>query len=48
LGGHPGQPGRVTLNGKPVDTPKGIITLHQDDILELQTPGGGGFDAPRN
>ena len=48
LGGQPGRPGRVTLNGGPVDAPKGIITLHQGDILELQTPGGGGFDSPRN
>lgn len=42
-GGQAGQPGYITLNGIPIDTPKGIVTLRQGDILELQTPGGGGF-----
>ncbi len=47
-GGEPGQPGRFEINGRSVSTP-GKIELMRDDVVRLETPGGGGFGAaPRS
>jgi N-methylhydantoinase B len=43
LGGSPGTVGHVHRNGRPVDNPKGIVSLETGDILEFGLPGGGGF-----
>ena len=45
LGGGPGLPGRVLLNGKLM---RGKETFHMraGDVLHLETPGGGGYGAP--
>ena len=45
LGGHEGARGQVNLNGQPID-PKLTHTVEPDDVLELITPGGGGFYPP--
>ena len=42
LGGEDGARGEVKLNGTPID-PKLTHTVEPDDVLELVTPGGGGF-----
>lgn len=47
LGGGPGKPGRVHVNGAPVEHAKGRIDLLQGDVLELGLPGGGGFGTPK-
>lgn len=45
LGGEDGARGQVNLNGQPID-PKQTHTVQPDDVLELITPGGGGFYPP--
>lgn len=45
LGGAPGRVGHVLRNGAPVPNPKGVIDLHEGDVLELALPGGGGYGA---
>jgi N-methylhydantoinase B len=44
-GGRRGAPGYVALNGAPL-TGKETLTFRQGDVLELQTPGGGGYGDP--
>ena len=46
FGGRHGSPGRVLLNGAPIN-PKESRLLHPGDLLEITTPGGGGFGDPR-
>lgn len=43
LGGEPGKPGCVSVNGVPVMHAKGRVDLKKGDVLELSLPGGGGF-----
>lgn len=45
FGGQPGAPGAVILNGQPID-PKVTHIVHAGDVLELRTPGGGGYGPP--
>jgi N-methylhydantoinase B len=44
LGGLPGRPGKVLLNGRPA--PMTAMTLAPGDSIELQLPGGGGVGPP--
>jgi N-methylhydantoinase B len=46
-GGHAGALGSIRLNGVPVEEPKASMVLKKNDLLEVITPGGGGFDDPR-
>jgi N-methylhydantoinase B len=41
-GGEPGQPGRDLLNGRPLAA-KVTRSLAADDLVRIETPGGGGF-----
>jgi N-methylhydantoinase B len=41
-GGAPGAPGRFLVNGKPVSEAR-KLTMKPDDVVLLETPGGGGF-----
>ena len=41
-GGAAGAPGIFLINGKPVSEPR-KLTMQPDDIIHLQTPGGGGY-----
>ncbi len=44
-GGNDGRPGRTLRNG--VELPAFVTTdLEQDDVLTVETPGGGGWGAP--
>jgi N-methylhydantoinase B/oxoprolinase/acetone carboxylase alpha subunit len=45
-GGADGQPGRNLLNGRPVAS-KVAGELRPGDRLRIETPGGGGYGAPR-
>ena len=45
-GGTPGAPGRVSLADGTVLPNKGEVTLAEDQVLVLETPGGGGFGDP--
>ena len=45
-GGASGAAGRFTVNGKPVNEAR-KITLAPEDVVVLETPGGGGFGPPR-
>jgi N-methylhydantoinase B len=45
-GGGPGAPGEVRVDGQPVD-PKKIAVLETGAVIDLATPGGGGF-GPRD
>jgi len=48
-GGEPGQPGRIGLqqNGVEQDLPgKCSIPVQKDDVLTIETPGGGGYGKP--
>ena len=45
-GGAPGAAGRFTVNGRPVNEAR-KITLAPEDVVVLETPGGGGFGPPR-
>jgi N-methylhydantoinase B len=44
-GGKPGAAGRFLVNGKPVREAK-KLTLQPDDVVLLETPGGGGYGRP--
>lgn len=41
-GGEPGKAGRFLVNGKPVSEAR-KITMQPDDVVLLETPGGGGY-----
>ena len=43
-GGDPGKAGRFLVNGKPVSEAR-KITMQPDDVVLLETPGGGGYGA---
>ena len=45
-GGGPGMPGRCTINGKPFSDSR-KLTMNPGDYIVLETPGGGGYGAPR-
>lgn len=45
FGGEAGSPGAVVLNGQAID-PKVTHFVESGDLLELRTPGGGGFGPP--
>jgi N-methylhydantoinase B len=46
-GGRAGRAGRATLNdGEPLH-PKRTVFIQPGDVVDLQTPGGGGFFDPR-
>ena len=45
FGGQPGALGEVNLNGRPID-PKVTHVVQPGDLLEIITPGGGGFGPP--
>ena len=47
LGGGPGRSGAARLNGEALPTHGGLI-LNGGDLLELETPGGGGLGLPAN
>jgi len=47
FGGEPGAAGRFSVNGEPVTT-QARITLHPDDIIRLDLPGGGGYGTAEN
>ena len=42
VGGEPGAPGRNTLNGEALP-PKTTVELAAGDVLQVETPGGGGW-----
>jgi len=44
-GGLPGAPGRIMLNGRQVPA-KATLDLRANDLLRIETPGGGGFGEP--
>jgi N-methylhydantoinase B len=44
-GGGPGAAGRFLVSGKPMHEAK-KLTLKPDDVVLLETPGGGGYGAP--
>jgi N-methylhydantoinase B len=44
-GGEPGKPGRNALNGEELP-PKASRELGEDDVVEVRTPGGGGWGEP--
>ena len=41
-GGAPGEGGRFLVNGKPVSEAR-KMTMRPDDVVLLETPGGGGY-----
>jgi N-methylhydantoinase B len=41
-GGDDGRPGRNLLNGRDLP-PKVTCELHEDDVVTVETPGGGGW-----
>jgi N-methylhydantoinase B/oxoprolinase/acetone carboxylase alpha subunit len=43
LGGQPGAPGAVRINGRQVDIKDSPFTLAPGDCIGISTPGGGGF-----
>jgi N-methylhydantoinase B len=43
--GGPGRPGRNLLNGREL-LAKCQVDLKPDDVLTIETPGGGGWGAP--
>lgn len=45
-GGGAGAPGRCTINGLPFSDSK-KLTMKPDDVVVLETPGGGGYGVPR-
>ena len=45
FGGQAGGRGEVNLNGQPID-PKLTHVVQPGDLLELVTPGGGGYGPP--
>jgi N-methylhydantoinase B len=44
-GGKPGAAGRFLVNGEPVSTAK-KLALNPNDVVLLETPGGGGYGPP--
>jgi len=44
-GGDPGAAGRFVVNGKPFSEARKVL-MNPDDVVLLETPGGGGFGAP--
>src|SRR5712691_8209244 len=44
-GGKPGAAGRFLVNGRPVSTAK-KLALNPEDVVLLETPGGGGYGPP--
>ncbi|WP_460452418.1 hydantoinase B/oxoprolinase family protein [Alsobacter sp. SYSU BS001988] len=44
-GGMPGKAGRFQINGRDVSEPR-KLTMQADDVVLLETPGGGGFGSP--
>jgi N-methylhydantoinase B/oxoprolinase/acetone carboxylase alpha subunit len=44
-GGKPGAAGKFLVNGKPVSEAR-KLTMQPDDVVLLETPGGGGFGKP--
>jgi N-methylhydantoinase B len=46
-GGEPGAPGRNLLNGAELPA-KVTIALEADDVVTIETPGGGGFGRPES
>ncbi len=44
LGGSPGAPCRIWVNGELIDTD--LLDLQPNDVLTIQLPGGGGFGSP--
>jgi N-methylhydantoinase B len=45
FGGEPGAVGRFLVNGEPVRTQR-RMDLAPGDLVRLELPGGGGYDAP--
>jgi N-methylhydantoinase B/oxoprolinase/acetone carboxylase alpha subunit len=45
-GGRPGAAGHFLINGKPIRQ-AGKLTLKPDDVVLLETPGGGGYGTPK-
>jgi len=45
-GGEPGAPGRNLLNGEQIPA-KVALDVRAEDVLTMETPGGGGFGKPR-
>jgi N-methylhydantoinase B len=43
LGGSPGSPVRISLNGAPVTNAKRRLLLSPGDVLVIDGPGGGGY-----
>jgi N-methylhydantoinase B/oxoprolinase/acetone carboxylase alpha subunit len=41
-GGEPGAPGSFTINGKPISAAHKLL-LQPEDVVSLETPGGGGY-----
>jgi N-methylhydantoinase B/oxoprolinase/acetone carboxylase alpha subunit len=41
----PGKAGRFQINGRDVSEPR-KLTMQADDVVLLETPGGGGFGSP--
>jgi N-methylhydantoinase B len=46
-GGGAALPGRNLLNGDPLPA-KCRVSLNAGDVLTIETPGGGGWGAPRH
>ncbi len=47
MGGQPGAPGRIRIQGREPDIPgKGELRVQDGDYLIFETPGGGGFGDP--
>lgn len=42
-GGECGAPGRIFKNGAEVADAKGVVLVDPGDVIELRTPGGGGY-----
>jgi N-methylhydantoinase B len=47
LGGRPGAPGEIVLNGGGRPNPKSRVALSTSDVVHVNTPGGGGYGDPR-
>ena len=46
LGGRPGAPGEIVLNGGSRPNPKARVGLKTGDVVHVNTPGGGGYGDP--
>ena len=46
LGGRPGAPGELLINGQEKARPKTLLTLQPHQRVQLNLPGGGGFGDP--